>query len=129
MPSTAQHEATVSVEVYVVQMDTNGLLHKTVHTARHPVQNNGAAMHSINTGHIINFSSTIVLDRTLSYMYRLVKEAIGIHLNDINFNRDGGLMLSRAWHPWINVLSNQKARLMQQALDRNQQPLLASTLS
>jgi hypothetical protein len=50
-------------------------------------------------------------------MDRLVKEAIGIRLNNKNFNRDGGLKLSRAWHPLINMLTNQEAGLMQQALD------------
>jgi hypothetical protein len=167
MPSTAQHEATISIEVYVIQVDTNGFLHKTVHIAQRPVQNDGAAevdampcidimhsstivldrtsscmdrlvkeaigirlnMYSINTGHHIDFSGTIVLDRTLCYMDCLVKEAIGIHLNNINLNRDGGLMLSCAWHPLINMLSNQKASLMQHTLDKNQQPPLASTPS
>jgi hypothetical protein len=76
--------------------------------------------HSINIGHCIDFSNTIFWDRTSSYMDCLVKEAIGIRLNNKNFNRDGGLMLSRAWHPAINMLSNKKAGLMQQALDTNQ---------
>jgi hypothetical protein len=85
--------------------------------------------HSINTGHCIHFSNTIVLDRTSSYMNHLLKEAIGIRLNNKNFNRDGGLMLRRAWHPVINMLSNQKAGLMQQALDISQQLPLASALA
>jgi hypothetical protein len=46
------------------------------------------AKHSFNTGHCIDFSGTIVLDRTSSYVDRLVKEAIVICLNNINFNRD-----------------------------------------
>jgi hypothetical protein len=87
------------------------------------------AEHSINTGHCIDFSNTIVLVRTSSYMDRLVKEAIDIRLNNQNFNRDGGLMLSRAWHPVINMLSSQKADLMQQAHDTNQQLPLPSSPS
>jgi hypothetical protein len=75
--------------------------------------------HSINTGHCIDFSNTIVLDRTSSYMDRLVKEAIGIRLNNQNFYRDGGLMLSSAWHAVIDMLSNQEAGLTQQTLDTN----------
>jgi hypothetical protein len=67
------------------------------------------AEHSINTGHCVDFSNTIVLGITSSYMDRLVKEAIDIRLNNKHFNRDGGLMLSRAWHPVINTLSSQKA--------------------
>jgi hypothetical protein len=157
MPSAAQHEATIPVEVFVVQFDANGLFHKTIHTARRSVQNVGlsrllvkfnirtvhiprkktiqilrfvkddlglnvpgvyrvpcecgkahvgqtgrsietrckehrrhihldqldksaVAEHSINTGHFIDFSNTIVLDGTSSCMDRLVKEAIGIRL-------------------------------------------------
>jgi hypothetical protein len=75
------------------------------------------AEHSTNTGHCIKFRNNIVLDRTSSYMNRLVKEAIGIRRNNRNFNRDGGLMLSRAWHPVINMLCNQEAGLAQKTLD------------
>jgi hypothetical protein len=57
---------------------------------------------------------------------RLVKDAIGIRLNNKNFNRDAGLMLSRAWHPVINMLSDQEAGLTQQALDTNQQLPMSS---
>jgi hypothetical protein len=84
------------------------------------------AEHSIDTGQCINFSNTIVLDTTSSHMDHLLKDAIGIRLNNKNFNRDGGLMLSRAWHPVINMLSDQEAGLTQQALDTNEQLLLAS---
>jgi hypothetical protein len=59
-------------------------------------------------------------------MYHLVKEAIGIRLNNQSLNRDGGLMLSHAWHPVIDMLSNQEAGLMQQTFDTNQQLPLAS---
>jgi hypothetical protein len=58
-----------------------------------------------------------------------VKEATGIRLNNQNFNRNGGPMLSRALHPAINMLSNQEAGLMQQSLDTNQQLPLASAPS
>jgi hypothetical protein len=39
----AQHEATIPVDVSVVQSDTNGLFHKTIHIARFSVQNDGFA--------------------------------------------------------------------------------------
>jgi hypothetical protein len=94
----------------------------------HPYKS-AVAQHSINTGHSIDFSGTHVFDRTSNYMECLVKEAIGIHLNNTNFNRDAGPMLNRAWHPMINMLSNQKAGRMQQARDKNQQLPLSSTLS
>jgi hypothetical protein len=41
----------------------------------------------------------------------------------------GGLMLSHSWYPVINMLSNQEAGLMQQALDTSQQLSLASAQS
>jgi hypothetical protein len=65
--------------------------------------------HNFNTGHRIDFSSTSVLDKMTGYMDCLVKEAIEIRLNTGNFNREGGFMLSQAWYPVINMLSNQKA--------------------
>jgi hypothetical protein len=81
------------------------------------------AKHNFNTGHCIDFSSTSVLDKTTGYMERIVKEATEIRLNTRNFNRDGGFILSRAWYPVINMLSNQKAG---QALDSTHQSPLAS---
>jgi hypothetical protein len=41
MSSTAQHEATIPVEVFVVQSDANGIFHKTIRIARCSVQNDG----------------------------------------------------------------------------------------
>jgi hypothetical protein len=67
------------------------------------------AEHNFKTGHHIDFSSISVLDKTTGYMDRLVKEAIEIQLSTGNFNRDGGFMLSWAWYPVMNMLSNQKA--------------------
>jgi hypothetical protein len=57
-------------------------------------------------GHFINFSSASVLDRTSGYVDRLVKEAIEVHLNKNNFNRDSGFILSQAWSPVTNMLMN-----------------------
>jgi hypothetical protein len=42
-------------------------------------------------------------------MDHIVKEAIEIRLNTANINRDRGFILSRAWYPVLNMLSNQKA--------------------
>jgi hypothetical protein len=39
----------------------------------------------------------------------LVKEAIEIHLNNNNFNRDGVFILSQAWSPITNILMKVKA--------------------
>jgi hypothetical protein len=41
--STSQHEATIPLEVLVVQSDASGLFHKTVHIARRSAINGGVA--------------------------------------------------------------------------------------
>jgi hypothetical protein len=118
MPSTAQHEATIPAEVLVVQSDANGLGLNVLGVYRIPCEcgkvyvgqtgrsietrckehrrhicldqpdKSAVAKHSINTGHCLDFSYTLVLDRTSSYMDRLVKEAIGIRLNNQNFSQN-----------------------------------------
>jgi hypothetical protein len=46
-----------------------------------------------------------------------------------DFSRHDGLVSSRAWHALINMISNQKAGVTRKALDKNQQPPLASAPS
>jgi hypothetical protein len=60
----------------------------------HQPQKSAVAEHSVNTGHQIDFSNITILDRTLGYMERIMKEAIHIRLNKENFNRDNGFNLS-----------------------------------
>jgi hypothetical protein len=67
------------------------------------------AEHNFNTGHLIDFSSTSVLDKKTGYINRLMKEAVEMRLNTGNFSRDGGFMLSWPWYPVMNMLSYQKA--------------------
>jgi hypothetical protein len=67
------------------------------------------AEHSVNTGHQIDFSNITILDRTLGYTDRIVKEAIHIRLNRENFNRDNGFNLSQAWFQITRMLASQKA--------------------
>ncbi|KAJ4431357.1 hypothetical protein ANN_19954 [Periplaneta americana] len=62
------------------------------------------AQHSLETGHKIDFGATTILDKTSSYRDLVIKEAIEIQLDGNNFNRDGGLQLSTAWKPAINML-------------------------
>jgi hypothetical protein len=45
-----------------------------------------------------------IFNRTSGYVDCLVKEAIEIHLNKNNFNRDCGFMLSQAWSPITELL-------------------------
>ncbi|KAJ4451026.1 hypothetical protein ANN_02462 [Periplaneta americana] len=62
------------------------------------------AQHSLETGHKIDFGATTILDKTSGYWDLVIKEAIEIHLNGNNFNRDGSLQLSTAWKAAINTL-------------------------
>jgi hypothetical protein len=54
-------------------------------------------------------------------VFVLSDERVGLSFVNQNFNRDGGLILSRGWHPVINMLPNQEAGLTQQTLDTNLQ--------
>jgi hypothetical protein len=58
------------------------------------LEKSAVAEHSVNTGYQIDFSNITILDRTLGYMDRVVKEAVHIRLNRKNFNRDNGFNLS-----------------------------------
>jgi hypothetical protein len=61
------------------------------------------AEHSIEAGHNIDFNNITILEK-VTYMDRLVKEAIKICLHPNSFSRDGGFNLSRAWQPVTNML-------------------------
>jgi hypothetical protein len=45
--------------------------------------------HKFETGHIIKFDTTTILDKALSYMDGLIKEVIDIRLHQRNINRGG----------------------------------------
>jgi hypothetical protein len=45
---------------------------------------------------------------TTGYLDCFLKEAIEIHLNMNNFNREIGLMLSQAWSPITSILRDKK---------------------
>jgi hypothetical protein len=59
---------------------------------------------SIEAGHNIDFNYITILGKVTGKMDRLVEEAIEIRLHPNNFNRDGGITLSRAWQPVTNML-------------------------
>jgi hypothetical protein len=60
----------------------------------HQPEKSALVKNCISTGHCMDFSGTSILHRTPGNVDRLVKEAIGIHLNKNNFNRNGGFILS-----------------------------------
>jgi hypothetical protein len=57
-------------------------------------EKSAVAEHSVNTGLQIDFSNITILDRISGYMDRVVKEAIHVRLNKVNFNRDNAFNLS-----------------------------------
>jgi hypothetical protein len=61
------------------------------------------AEHLLNTGHEIQFEKTQRLNRTATYMNRIVKEAIEIQLHPGTSNREAGFILSRTWQPKITI--------------------------
>jgi hypothetical protein len=80
-------------------------------------EKSAVAEHSVNTGHQIDFSNITILDRTLGYTDRIVKEAIHIRLNRENFNRGNGFNLSQAWFPITRMLASQKAEPSKESND------------
>jgi hypothetical protein len=114
VPGPAQCEAIVPVEVVLVESYLDGFLDKAVHVSRckehmrniwlDQLEKSAVAEHSINTRYQINFNNVSVLDRASGYMNRLIKEAIQIRLNQNNFNRDNGFMLSWVWNPATKLL-------------------------
>jgi hypothetical protein len=84
------------------------------------------AEYSVNTGHQIDFSNITILDRTLGYMDRIVKEAIHIRLNRENFNRDNGFNLSQAWFLITRMLASQKAEPGKESNDLTGKPPVAN---
>lgn len=60
--------------------------------------------HYKETWYKIVFGETTLFVMSAEYMGILVKEAIETHLHLKNFNRDNGLLLSKAWYPSINML-------------------------
>jgi hypothetical protein len=60
-----------------ISIETRRKEHRRHILLKQPVKS-VVAEHSINTGHHINLSSTIILDKTSSYVDRLMKEVIGI---------------------------------------------------
>jgi len=60
----------------------------------HQPEKSALAKHCISMGHCMDFNGTYILHRTSGNVDRLVKEAIEIHLNKNNLNRNGGFILS-----------------------------------
>lgn len=67
------------------------------------------AEHLIETGHYFGFVPE-VLGRPKTYRARLITEAIEIHKNPININRDDGAKLNSSWYPVIDGYTKAKRK-------------------
>ena len=75
----------------------------------HQPEKSKVAENTSSTSLCIDFRGTSILDITWGYVDRLVKEAIEIHPNKNNVNRDCGFITSQAWSPTTNMLMKVKA--------------------
>jgi hypothetical protein len=62
------------------------------------------AEHSLKTKHHVCLEDTKILAKEDHYYKRRLREALEIIKHPNNINRDGGLEVSRFWHPLINQL-------------------------
>jgi len=82
--------------------------HQTYISQNQP-EKSRVAKNSSSTSQCINFRGTSLLDITWGYVDCLVKEAIEIHLNKNNVNKDCGFITSQAWSPITNRLMKVEA--------------------
>jgi hypothetical protein len=66
-----------------------------------PVREVSCGKHILDRGHSVKINNIYRLAKVKGYIYRVVKEAIEIQLHPNNFNRDGGFILSKTWHPLL----------------------------
>jgi len=79
----------------------------------HQPEKSALAKYCISMGHCMDFSGTSILHRTSGNVDRLVKEAIEIHLNKNNLNRNVGLILSYRLVTYNQNVNEHKSRTEQ----------------
>jgi hypothetical protein len=67
-------------------------------------EKSAVAEHLIDTAHPIDFNGTSKLGMSLTYVDRLVKEAVEVLLHPNNFNTDEQCTLSSVWRLVIDML-------------------------
>ena len=62
--------------------------------------NNGSAVHSLKTGHPIEWSQARVVEREENWYRRRIKEALKIQQCRVRMNLDQGFVLRSGWKPF-----------------------------
>ena len=70
------------------------------HAVRMGDVNNGLAVHSLKTGHPIEWSQARVVEKEENWYRRRIKEALKIQQCQVRMNLDQGIVLRSGWKPF-----------------------------